>query len=1090
MSTTNNKILNVLKRKGTDQLDRHQDVLQPESVKLHGFDVEEWMRFAYDFAKKINYFSITDTDTPSATWESFFAQESDLKAFMEKVKAPDGTMTPHLTLFVCFLQLLELSTARLNRVTKRHLDFYYREVLKIEALPEESDKVYLLFELAKGINSFLVEEGTELDGGKDLLNKKRIYTLTEELPASRTTVAEIRNVYNEHSIVDEADMKDEDRYSIKAAPVANSLDGIGKALKEDAPTWYPFGYYSHTSEGVNDPLQEELPEMVELPDARLGFGIASPVLRLAEGERTIVARLTYDSNVTTDLDGYDLRDTFEIFLTGEKGWLGPFEMTVTTTQTTDTRISAKEVFFSVKLDPDVPAVTDYNAAVHGEQYAASAPVMRFLAATNSETGYGVYSLLAGKNDLKSASVVVDVSGVTTLTLESDAGTLNAEKPFYPFTTQPVKGSGFSVYNEEAFDKKWTKMSVKLKWKSTPIDFKLHYAVYDSSFLAGITKQKYTQMFQDYDPNAQYEAYFSLLESFGYQKPLSYTLNGKVKEDDNDTVYKPIVTGNGYFKVYTEVFYKEVWQSKKNNQTLFKQNSDGSFYSEFAFDGQSYESGQAGPLRIRLEQSFLHEMFPTLYAIALSSQDVKMPIPKEPYTPFGEEIELSYTAIDTAVINTADQVAFEDRTLQLFHEHPYGQSEEHTYLRTTFADVLTKCTLLPVYCKGGEMYIGLKDAQLSELVTLLFQVSEGTENPLAKTFLKGQKIQWDILCNNVWRSLESLIVLNETDNLLLSGRIKFTIPDYANSDNTLLPSGLFWIRAKMFKRYDAVCRLFGIHAQVAVAEFENRENEVSHLANGLPAGSISKLIERLSQVKSIQQPYATFDGKLPESDPLYYRRVSERLRHKNRAITLWDYEHLVLEKFPQIYKIKCLNHTSGEDYLAPGCVSLVVIPDTINKTVFDIYQPRVSRGLLNKIRDYIGELTSMHVELEVVNPNYEEVQIELAVQFYSGLDINTYKAKLNEDITRYLSPWAFEDARSVQFGTMLYRSALIHYIEKLSYVDFIQDVRIFREGELQPRNCEPSTPKSILVSAQTHLISTNVKSCQVQSSTETTEACQL
>jgi hypothetical protein len=283
---------------------------------------------------------------------------------------------------------------------------------------------------------------------------------------------------------------------------------------------------------------------------------------------------------------------------------------------------------------------------------------------------------------------------------------------------------------------------------------------------------------------------------------------------------------------------------------------------------------------------------------------------------------------------------------------------------------------------------------------------------------------------------------------------------------------------------------GIHAQVAEAAFVNNDNDTSHLINGLPAGTIAKLVERLSQVKSVQQPYATFGGKPEESDALYYRRVSERLRHKNRAITLWDYEHLVLQEFPQVYKVKCLNHTLDKEYVSPGCVTLIVIPDTINKTIYDIYQPRLSKGKLNKIREYLSELNSMHVTLDVANPDYEEVKIELAVKFYAGYDNNTYKKQLNEDLIRFLSPWAFEESREIKFGVILYRSSLIHYIEKLNYVDYIEDVRIFKGKELQSRNCLPSTPRSILVSAKVHEVKLATNKCQQESSFETEETCQL
>ncbi|HLP54212.1 MAG TPA: baseplate J/gp47 family protein [Fluviicola sp.] len=1091
MASNEEKIVSVLKRNGTDQLDRNLASLQPDSVQLQAFGVEEWMQFAYNFAGKVNYFSAGDSQNPSGNWEAFFASGDELKTLLAQVEnpVPDGKITPHLTLFVCFLKLMELSTERMNRITKRHLDFYYHKVLQIDALPAEADKAYLVFELAKGLTDYLVKAETSLDGGKDALGTKRLYALTEELPVTKTTVAQLKNVYNEQPPNEENGLDTEGRFSIKAASVANSIDGIGGALTPESPTWYPFGYYLTESE-------QETMELPELPEAKLGFAAASSVMRLAEGKREIIVKFSFTTPLTVDFEPVDLSETIDVWLTSEKGWVGPFKPVVEDDTSTGlpiaSRVDEKDVYLNIRLDQDVVAITDYVQAIHGEQFNTTNPVARFLFKTTTENNYAVYSAFAGKRELESVTIGVEVTGAKQLVIESDAGTLNPEKPFYPFTTRPVKGSLFSVFNQEMADKKWSTMSLQMKWKSTPLNFRLHYAIYDSSFVSGLTKEKYEEMFEDYDPNTSDTEYFSIYQSFGLDNdPRSFLPKGRIKSADNTSVYKPIVTSNDYFKVEAELLYKEEWVGNGVKMLLFNQQADSSFTSTFELQDGDYERGETGPIRIRLDQSFMHELYPSMYAIALSAQNKALPIPNEPYTPFAEDLQLNYTALDTIYVNDTSEAKYEDRTIQLFHEHPFGQSEEHAYLKSTYKEKSTNCAILPTYCKGGELYIGLENAQVSELVTLFVQVAEGTENPLAKSFVDNQKVQWEILCNNVWRSLDSLqMTLNEIDNFLVSGRIKFTIPEYANNNNTLLPTGLFWIRAKMYKRFDAVCKVHGIHAQVAEATFRNNGNDTSHLTNGLPAGTISKLVERLSQIKSVQQPYATVDGKPEESDALYYRRVSERLRHKNRAITLWDYEHLVLQEFPQVYKVKCLNHSLDQDYVSPGCVSLIVIPDTINKTVYDIYQPRLSKGKLNKIKEYLDELNSMHVTLDVANPDYEEVQIELAAKFQQGLDDNTYKKQLNEDIIRFLSPWAFEESREIKFGVVLYRSSLIHYIEKLNYVDYIEDVRIFKKGVLQSRNCEPSTPRSILVSAKSHLVNIATNKCQKESSLETEESCQL
>ena len=240
-------------------------------------------------------------------------------------------------------------------------------------------------------------------------------------------------------------------------------------------------------------------------------------------------------------------------------------------------------------------------------------------------------------------------------------------------------------------------------------------------------------------------------------------------------------------------------------------------------------------------------------------------------------------------------------------------------------------------------------------------------------------------------------IRDRGNFLSSGIVKFGIPRQATQDNTRLPEGYIWIRAKMHRAYNAICKAIDIHTQAVLATFEDHNNELAHLDKGLAAETIKKLITRIPQVKGVNQPYTSFNGIPEESDTRFYRRISERLRHKNRAITLWDYEHLILQEFPEVFKVKCLNHTYIQDendttkdnYIAAGHVTLVVIPDSVNKNVFDIYQPRVSKGLIHKIKAFINQHNTSQVTVDVINPRYEEVAVTLEVEFLEGYDERFY-----------------------------------------------------------------------------------------------------
>ncbi len=1048
-----NEITSVLTRGGTDQTDRNIASLNPDSLKLQGFGMKEWMQFAYNFAQDVKFFPTNNDEVNTGNWEAFFKDDTELEALLATYQE-SNQLTPHLTLFMCFLKLIEISTEHFNQLTKRHLDFYYSEVLQIAKLPEESDKVYILFELAKNMAQAQLKVGTELDGGKDATGKKRIYELKDELVANKVQVAQLKNVYNDPN------NQNPSVYPIKAAAVANSYNGAGEKFPGADTSWRPFGY--NASAGLP-----------ELPNAKLGFAVASSMLALSEGLRDAVIQANFLAPMQS-FTQQELIANISVFYTGEKGWVGPLQLSSASVSILDsnenenvyeTGLDVQRLTLITSLDPGMEAVVNYDKAVHGEQLDTQFPVFRYIVKTDTPAGYGIYKNFSKQID--KIYVRVNVSGMKNLVLESDTGTLNADKPFYPFTTNPVKGTGFSVYNEEVFSKNWRNIGVEIHWKNTPENFNTLYRAYDKSFLA----------------------------NFGRDWTASIPKIQRTRDGVNivEFDYNSIVPNDSYFKAKSYIQYNKEWKlSDHDPVVLFKkiQHEDGvSFETDFSVNSMGYVPGHAGPVRLTLEQTFLQDLYPTIYALAISSEDPTVLIPNQPYIPFADSVSLRYSAEAILGINVVNEDNFDERTVQLFHEHPFGQSEEHAFLKNQ-SGVASKCFLTPTYCKGGELYIGLENVQNLQQVSLLIQILEGTENPLADSFEGNQKVNWEILCSNFWKPLVSpLMVVNQIDNFLKSGIVKFVVPKEATSDNTLLPEGFFWVRAKMFKQYDAVCRVLSIDAQAVLAAFDNRGNDLSHLEKGIPAGTITKLIDRSPLVKTVTQKYNSFGGKPEETDEAYYRRVSERLRHKNRAITLWDYEQLIMQRFPDLYKVKCLNHTCDCSFTSAGNVTIVVIPDTVKKNVFDIFQPRVSKAMLNEIDAYLSELNSLHVNTEVINPDYEEVKVSLKVKFYDGLDIPLHMEKLNADIIQYLSPWAFEGREDIQFGVVLHRTVLIDYLEKLDYVDYLQDVKLILNGEDSLRTCTPSSPKSILVSAKKHEISTDIITCTTTANLPI-EICQL
>lgn len=435
------------------------------------------------------------------------------------------------------------------------------------------------------------------------------------------------------------------------------------------------------------------------------------------------------------------------------------------------------------------------------------------------------------------------------------------------------------------------------------------------------------------------------------------------------------------------------------------------------------------------------------------KDKGVVLPKEPWTPAISNISLDYKAVATA----AD--------INLVHLYPYTG----TYMQ----EVITgEPSLFPTLCDEGTLFLGLKDLMPGDNLTVLFQLAEATSDSESNKEI----VFWYYLDSNVWRPLRTgfELVDDATKNLTTSGILKFSLPGNMTKDNTVMPKDLYWIKAAIPKNSGSVSETSGIFTQAVVTTFTNDPaNDKLRLATPLAAGSISKLNEADASIKSVTQPYDSFGGTVPEIESQFYVRVSETLRHKGRAIQAFDYERLALQAFPQLFKVKCINHSfalnaheySNDFPYAPGYIILAVIPDLRRLKAGNSFEPKVPVSLLEDIDAFIRRRTSPFVRFRSINPRYEKINFCIRVQLLKGKDQNYYREKLKQDIREFLAPWAIGVYDKLTFGQCVFRSDIIRLLETSDYVDFITDFRMGKEGDapdVQHTKVCPHTPRSILI----------------------------
>jgi hypothetical protein len=1128
-----------LDRDGTSRQQRLLSALLPDYVSIDERSMKDLIRFAKKLAGEIRYVNSENTD--DGDWRNFLESDDDLeafqtdnnsdeKSFLDYVKNKSGFTQPHIALFLAFLKLFKVAQDDLNRLTKKHLDYYYKEVLQLKEEPAVADRVFLIFELARHVEkAYRIEKGTSLKAGKDDSGKPLFYETDRELIANQGQVDQLKAVF--------ADVAEEESsFRLFGSPIVNSSDGTGAEIETEDMSWKTFG----------GPGRDE---------ADIGFAISSPVLFLKEGLRTVSLTLHFDESDETiealkDLasDKHPLiTQAFRVLFSGEEEWISPAgeeelleitdeipgevekrildfinkasaEKIATKVKDDPTRGYAKvrkgyaigikvaeeivkmrnekgpfknvwdlkNVFglgpdkvydlaytfrdktFSNKVNPDERTITitrtldadqesivAYNRETLNDPIESKWPVMKVILREESIDYVGpprpsIYKSLR-KLQLSDAELTVDVDGLQTNIIQNDQTVMDPGKPFHPFGNRPVPESSFYIGNREIFQKSPDKIWIRFNWHDLPDEsFGRYYAYYDPVSSAGsgsVTIHSDNPEFEGIRQNDSFKSEISVLENRSWNQIVSSV--NLFDSENNDEPVSPerefVITGNQLGDI-------------KRNPALDE-------LAEF-----NTTTGR-GFIRLRLRGTdFGHKVFAAAYT-RQAIQEEGENLPKEPYTPMIRDLSLSYTT--KAELNFSAIKNDKNRFENLFHVHPFG-IQKLDAIQNTFP-------VVPAYQSEGNLFIGLKNFKGGQNISLLFKVAEGSADP---DFLQ-QDVRWSFLSGGQWIDFEDREILSDSTNqLLTSGVISFRVPKSASQENTLLPAGLVWLRASVDKDTPAISDLVDVRAQAVTASFADQDNDPNHLANPLEAESISKLKDSDSSVKAVIQPYASFGGSMKEQSSTFYTRVSERLRHKRRAITIWDYERLILQKFPSVYKVKCLNHTRFEGTLknyseiAPGYVSLIVVSDMINLNAVDPLKPKTSLVTLTEIGQYLESIKAENVRLSVRNPLYEEIMVDFNVKFHDGTDAGYYRGLLNDEIKSYLSPWAFQKTQDVVFGGRIHKSMILHFVETREYVDFVTCFKMYHIVPGDPENsvkipdvneATPKTTASVLGSAPDHNI---------------------
>lgn len=777
------------------------------------------------------------------------------------------------------------------------------------------------------------------------------------------------------------------------------------------------------------------------PDRVLGWAISSPLLFLAEGARSITLTLGFApasdslSALFTRLGGFAL--SCEI---STPGGFVPCALATPMygSYATLAAVTSPRELAGLQLRIDLDETHDAVTALPEKDaaYASPYPILRLMLQPLYSVEDGQYRAAYAELatlQLGAAHLRVRASGLRNLKLQNDETALDAKKPFEPFTNQPAVGSRLLLGHPEVVGKTLDELSIRLQWMGAPNNPVGYYAIYG---LAGT--EQFTAQLCMVD-RSRTTTLLPAAALFGSTGSAAVTLAA---------VSGPAVHGERAATLLAK------------QQDLDSDLLNWERYLALELNSPDFQHANypivAGTKAVELAAA-------TASGGSITAASFMVP---PPYTPKIKSLTLSYSSQLELRFDAERSDADLHRVL---HIHPFG----YCPIEVERAGSTTGVPFLPPYPNDGELYIGLRDLQAPQSVSLFFQMAEGTADP----DLPQAAVSWSYLSENRFLPLSREVLLDTTRSLRNSGIVELALPIAGPS--TRLREPLYWLRASIARDPSTVCDVVGLHTQAVSATFVDRDNAREHFENPLPPGSITQLAKPRAEVAKVRQPYTSYGGRMAESDDTWALRASERLRHKGRALSAWDYERLVLARFPELHKVKCIPAPPDR----PGQVTIIAIPNIRKQQPFAPFAPKVPANLLLQVQAYLQERAPPAAEITVKNAHYIAVRVRLGVRFVEAGHDELYKQKLNEDLNRFLSPWAYEDGADIAMGGKIYGSSIVDFVDRLPYVDYVAGIQLFRSEDgvafrpvARPGSSDgegyavaTGQPDGVLVAAQQHVI---------------------
>ena len=961
--------------------------------------------------EKINYAFKKITLIFNPTYEIIYNLVIKSKNLFHKSLYGNDNHKAHVGLLFTFLELLKHSQEDLNKLTKKHLDLYFKQILKLKHLPASPNKLFVSFEIDENIDFLNVNEGSILKAGQHDNGDDILFELEEEIQLNNIALSHISTFFlSENKIFDH-----HSRF--------NLISGLYS--KTHASTTEEVQFFNNDKTYFSTLGEEQVLlslEEMNMDKSQIGFMIISPVLMLSRSDRTIdidfkftidsikylsdlIIDIAQNKNSSEEVIFHEIfSQAFQIEYTSEETWTPVLNYQVISPLDWSTGV----VRVSFKLDKTFPAIVPFSASVHELEIKSDLPILKFK--LNQDSFYNPYSFLNSMQIFR-IDLNVKVDKLKSFNCYVNNEEVDIKSEFEIFGATPKKGSNLIIGTDELFNKNISQLSIE--WDYTNLN---------------VLNESLEDYYKEYEldiKNNSFKAQISALSGFQFSKAIIPNLVFDLFEDSEDS------------GVNTHINLSNIDVQALNIKPNYKLKL--SDLDEFSNDLETgYLKIELVAPKFAFGMDIYDKVFNKITQKSLAIKPKKgeiesLTFPNEPFSPTISDLTLSYQAQSSIIFNQSS-----------FSENDFNQ-ENSFYLISPFGlentfskDHVSKNTLVDSFNYEGELILGFDTTKSPFQLNLLFEILK-SEN---QNYEFSRKIDWYYSSADGWKLFNnSDILYDQTMNLMKTGVLSLKSPSDISDTNNVFNQKKLFIKACSKNKSNQFSLIRSIRTNsISASEILNDSPRTE--SKGIPPFSVEGFRDPIEGIINTEQFLGSFKGKNKESDMDFYIRSSELLRHKNRPITKWDFEKFILAKFNWLSNVKCYSVNNENNQLNIKLLCIKKIEEHQN-----IDNIKLSAAEKDEVTEYLKNYSSPFSKIEIINPVFEDLWIKCKVSF---LNISNGKGiqKLQTDFFNFICSWLYNPSEQNKIGVKIKKLDIFNFLNNRPYVSFITGISIIHIKKLE------------------------------------------